>query len=468
MPTSPLRHNLRHCTYDGIMATPLVFLLQPGNFIIAALLVGLFKLPPATYGLIASLPFWGNFAQAFLMPVVNRAYSPKAVSVASSFLQALCWGTMAVMLSFLPAEKPELSGTWFVTLFAVSAAVTSLTGVSWMSWVQEWVPVRLRGKYFGLRNRVLQITQIVFLVASGWIVTRFAGTITAFQIILGGAAALRIGSVLFQREIHAESTVSDRAESRIPWRDQISTLLATPAYRWLMAYGAAWGFATSTFGPFYAVFMYEELGLTVQNVSTLVILSCIGGALSAPAWGALADRFGNKPVMLFCMIAWQTQNFMWYTLTPSNSWLLYGMWTYGGIMASGFVLSMFNLQLKIIPPQAKTLAISANLAVTSLVTAMGPIIGGEILQHFLRNGENAALDVYHRAFLMLPVAALLACLLLTRVHERAASPLSSVVGAMRNIRTLGGVFGMSILVDYVFIKNPRPAKPRIDTPGGQA
>lgn len=468
MPTSTLRHNLRHCTYDGIMATPLVFLLQPGNFIIAALLVGLFKLPPATYGLIASLPFWGNFAQAFLMPVVNRAYSPKAVSVASSFLQALCWGTMAVMLSFLPTDKPELSGTWFVTLFGVSAAVTSLTGVSWTSWVQEWVPVRLRGKYFGRRNRLLQVSQIVFLVACGWIVARFTGTITAFQIILGGAAALRIGSVFFQRKIHAESTVSDRAESRIPWRDQISTLLATPAYRWLIAYGAAWGFATSTFGPFYAVFMYEELGLTVQNVSMLVILSCIGGALSAPAWGALADRFGNKPVMLFCMIAWQTQNFLWALLTPDNSWLLYGMWTYGGIMASGFVLSMFNLQLKIIPPQAKTLAISANLAITSLVTAMGPIIGGGVLQHFLRDSENTPLDVYHRAFIVLPVAALLACFFLTRVHERSASSLSSVVGAMRNIRTLGGVFGMSILVDYVFIKNPRAEKKHPDVPGGQA
>lgn len=459
MSTSTLRHDLRQCTYDGIAATPIVYLLQPGNFIIAALLVELFRLPPAVYGLIASLPFWGNFAQAFLMPLVNRAYSPKAVSVASSFLQALCWGTMAAMLSFLPTDKPELSGHWFVTLFAVSAAVTSLTGVSWMSWVQEWVPVRLRGKYFGRRNRLLQVAQIAFLVLSGWIIGRFAGAIVAYQIVLGGAALLRIVSVLYQRNIHAESTVSDRAESRVPWRDQVRTLIDSRAFRWLIAYGAAWGFATSTFGPFYAVFMYKELGFTVQNVSALVILASVGGAVSAPAWGALADRFGNKPVMLFCMIAWQVQNFLWCALTPENSWMLYGMWTYGGIVASGFVLSMFNLQLKIIPPQAKTLAISANLAITSLVTAMGPIIGGTVLQHLLRDGQMPALEVYHRVFLVLPVLALLACLLLTRVHERAASPLSSVVGAMRNIRTLGGVFGLSILVDYVFIK-PQPASRR--------
>ena len=96
MSTSSLRHNLRQCTYDGLVATPIVYLLQPGNFIIAALLVELFHLPPTTYGLIASLPFWGNFAQAFLMPLVNRAYSPKAVSVASSSLQVLCWAAMAM------------------------------------------------------------------------------------------------------------------------------------------------------------------------------------------------------------------------------------------------------------------------------------------------------------------------------------------------------------------------------------
>lgn len=457
MSTSPLRHNLRQCTYDGLAATPIVYLLQPGNFIIAALLVELFHLSPATYGLIASLPFWGNFAQAFLMPLVNRAYSPKAVSVASSSLQILCWAAMAVMLSFLPVDKPEISGRWFVTLFTLSAAVTALTGVSWMSWVQEWVPLRLRGKYFGVRNRLLQVSQIIFLMLSGWLIGRLGNSVAAFQVVLGSAVVLRIASVLFQRRIQAESTVNDRMEVRLSWRRQLAALRETKPFLALIAYGSAWGLAASTFGPFYTVFMYKVLGLSVQSVGALVILASVGGAVSAPAWGALADRFGNKPVMLFCMIAWQIQNYLWCILAPENHWLLYGMWVYGGVMAAGFMLSLFNLQLKIIPPQAKTLAISVNLAVTSLVTAMGPILGGKILERLL-GGGGAPLEIYHRVFLVTPTLGLLACLLLTRVHERAASPLSSVVGAMRNIRTLGGVFGLGILVDYVFVKPQRPAR----------
>lgn len=467
MSTSTLRHNLRQCTYDGLAATPMVYLLQPGNFIIAALLAGIFQLPPATYGLIASLPFWGNFAQAFLMPVVNRAYSPKAVSVASSSLQLLCWAVMAVMLSFLPTDNPGLSGRWFVTLFAISAAVTSLTGVSWMSWVQEWVPIRLRGKYFGVRNRLLQISQMVFVVFAGWLIGSEHASIHSFQILIGCAVALRIVSVFFQRRIHAEMPVTDRPEVKLGWKDQLVLLSQTRPFLWLVGYGCAWGLAASLFGPFYTVFMYKVVNMTVQDVGVLVILASIGGALSAPAWGALADRFGNKPIMLFCMISWQLQNYLWCLIRPDNTWLLHGMWVWGGIMGAGFMLSLFNLQLKIIPPQAKTLAISVNLAITSLVTATGPIIGGKLLGNLLAEG-GAALEVYHRIFLVMPTAALLACLLLTRVHETAAGSLASVVGAMRNIRTLGGVFGMSILVDYVFIKNPRSGKTRRPPRTGQA
>ncbi|MFA6961607.1 MAG: MFS transporter [Opitutaceae bacterium] len=459
MSNTSLRHNLRQCTYDGIAATPIVYLLQPGNFIIAALLVELFHLPPATYGVIASLPFWGNFAQAFLMPVVSRAYSPKAVSIASSSLQLLCWAVMAVMLSFLPADKPELSGHWFVTLFALSAAVTSLTGVSWMSWVQDWVPLRLRGKYFGLRNRLLQVSQITFLVLSGWLIGELGGTVLAFQIVLGSAVILRGVSVFFQNRIKAERPLDDSPDVKVPWREQLNILRNTKPFIWFVAYGSAWGFAASTFGPFYAIFMYKELGMSVGDVSTLVILGSIGGAVSAPAWGALADRFGNKPVMLFCMIAWQLQNYFWCVLTPDNRWMLYGMWSYGGVMSAGFVLSLFNLQLKIIPPQAKTLSISVNLALTSLVTAMGPIVGGAILGRLL-SGGSAPLAIYHQVFLVTPTVGLLACLILVRVRENASSPLASVVGAMRNIRTLGGVFGMNILVDYIFIRPQKtPRKP---------
>lgn len=451
--TSQLHRNLRLCTWDGLTATPLVYLLQPGNFVIAALLTGLYQLPPVTYGLIVSLPFWGNFAQAFLMPFMDRIFAAKTVTLIFCSFQVICWGALAVALSFLPTDAPAISGPWFIALFTVSAAVTAFTGVSWISWIQEWVPRRLRGKYFGTRNRLMQLAQVVFIVSVGELINRQSGSVRAFQFLLGASALLRAISVLLQHRMRTHSETV-HTEARAPWKEQLNVLLGTPAFLWFIGYGAAWGFAANCFGPFYAVFMYNELAWTLKDVSVLVILASVGGALSYPAWGALADRFGNKPVMLFCMIAWQLQNFLWCFLRPDNDWMLYGMWSFGGMMAAGFTLGLFNIQLKLIPAKAKTLAISVNLAFTSLVTAIAPVVGGMILGRFL-TADGDALRTYHLVFLLQPILALLACLLLVRVHENAASPLASVVGAMRNIRTLSGMFGLGFLANYIFVKTPR-------------
>jgi hypothetical protein len=66
--------------------------------------------------------------------------------------------------------------------------------------------------------------------------------------------------------------------------------------------------------------------------------------------------------------------------------------------------------------------------------------------------------VYHVCFVLQPVLALAGCTLLLRVHEPQASSLTMVFGAMRNIRTLSGVLGLSFLVNYVFYRQPAPAR----------
>jgi hypothetical protein len=97
------------------------------------------------------------------------------------------------------------------------------------------------------------------------------------------------------------------------------------------------------------------------------------------------------------------------------------------------------------------MAIGLNLAVTSIVAAISPIIGGQALAWGISQGYSP-LSVYHVAFLVQPVFSALSCLFLIKIKEPAASELRTVVGAMRNIRTLSGVLGLSFLVNYLFVK----------------
>ena len=461
---SSLLRNLRLSTTDGITAAPICYLILPGNFIVAALLVGCFKLSPAVYGVIGSMPYWGNFAQGLVLPLLNRRLSPKVAAIWPAVAQVVCWAGLTVALGFLPEDRPETSGGWFLGFFAVSAVVSALASVGWIAWIQEWVPARLRHGYFGLRNRLLQVAQIAFLLVVAWLLWSAGGTVRVFQVIFGGAVFLRVFSIWAQASTQAGAGVAAGAGAgALPWREQLAAIGRTGAFKWFIAYGAVWGFAANFFGPFYPVFMMEQLGRSAGNVSFFIALTSVGGALSYQAWGALGNRFGNKPVMLFAMIAWQVSNFSWAFLTPRNSWLLYGMYVFGGIMNAGFTLSLFNIQLKLIPPAAKALAISLNLAVTALATAVAPILGGRILQTMLANaaagageaGAMSPLAVYHTLVLVQPVLGLLACLLLVRVREVNAHPLASVVGAMRNIRTLSAMLGLGFFVNHIFYRQPK-------------
>ena len=197
--------------------------------------------------------------------------------------------------------------------------------------------------------------------------------------------------------------------------------------------------------------MFEQIGLSAFDVGILSTIAQLTGALSLPAWGLLLDRYGNKSVMVVSMILWQATTWTWTILTPDNSWLLYGMWIGGGATGAGFILGQFTILLRLIPRQAKNLAIGTNLAITSLVAAAAPIIGGNVLTWALGRWSDA-LAVYHTCFLLMPILSLSGCLLLLRVHEPQAQPLTMVFGAMRNIRTLSGVFGLGFLVNHVFYR----------------
>ena len=131
---------------------------------------------------------------------------------------------------------------------------------------------------------------------------------------------------------------------------------------------------------------------------------------------------------------------------------------WNGFTWAGFTLGLFNMLLKLIPPEAKTIAIGLNTAITSIFTAIAPVLSGAAFTYALNRGWDP-MRVYHYAFVLQTVPAFLSCLILLRVQEPKASPLSAVFGAMRNVRTLGAMLGLTFIANYVFVKparkNPR-------------
>lgn len=435
------------------MAMPLVTMSLPVNVFMTALVAKAYPMPKVMIGLISAMPFVGNFLQIFVASLLSRWKPPKTLTVMAASCHLVSWIVFGLLLPWVPRDDLGLAAKIFVGWFLISSCFAAIAGVSWNAWIQEWVPSRLRGKYFGRRNGTLQVSTLTFMLVSGWVLARWDYSIVAFQMIVAGAVFLRVFSLRWQWQSPTRP-LPQALSPQLPIREQLRVVLASRSLLVFIAFGAIWSFAANCFGPFYHVFMFEQLNFTALDVGIFLTLSQLGGALSLPSWGRLLDRFGNKSVMTFSLILWQAQYLAWCFITPENDIWLYVMWTWAGMTSAGFVLGQFTILLRLIPVQAKSLAIGVNLAATSFVAAIAPIIGGWILTSAIAKTDNA-FTVYHWCFLVQPVLALLGCFLLLRVHEPQASPLTMVFGAMRNIRTLSGVLGLDFLVNYVFY---RPTK----------
>ena len=450
---SVLRQALTLCIIDGVASSPLCYLWLPGNFIVAALLTESFHLSEASYGLIVSLPFLANFLQIFLTPPLAHHFSAKSVTLVAAWGNAAGWLAMTVALSFLPRGDPDASTPVFLAFFLGFSLLASVNGVAWNSWTQEWSPERLRGKYFGFRNGLIQAATVLFLVLVWGTLRLFQGSLLALQGVLLFAVALRAWSIIAQHRLKSAAPAAGSA-SPLSWQEQLQTIRRSRSLVMFIAFGAIWGFAYNSLGPFYPVFMYKQLGLSLAHVCLFIIFNTVGAAVTMPTWGRLLDRLGNKSVMAAAILLWQAQFLVWVFLDRDNTWLLYIIWVWNGFTWAGFTLGLFNMLLKLIPPEAKTIAIGINTAVTSMVTAVAPIVSGAAITYALDHGWDA-MRVYHYAFLLQTVPAFVSCLILLRVREPKASPLSAVFGAMRNIRTLGAMLGLTFIANYVFVKPAR-------------
>jgi MFS family permease len=446
--------NLRLSSADGIAAVPIVTMSLPVNLFLTALVTKAIPLPTSTIGLLTSVPFVANFLHIFAMPALSRWRPPRVLTIVTGWLHLATWVGLGVLLPLLPRNDPVRSGRWLIGWFFLSSLFLAVNSVSWNSWVQEWVPPRLRGKYFGRRNRLLQVSALLFLLCVGWVVGRWNYALPAFEAILAGTVLVRLFSLRCERK-SLTRPLRPAEGATLSVGEQLRIVRGSASFLAFVAFGCVWSFAATCFGPFYQVFMFQEAHLSAFQVGITATLSQLGGALSMPAWGLLLDRYGNKPVMIVSLVLCQIANFFWCFIVPSNSFLLYILWLWAGATSAGFVLGQFTILLRLLPLEAKNLALGFNLAVTSIFAAVAPIAGGYLIE-WAGGRFGDPIVIYHAGFLIQPVLALAGAFLLFRVHEPEASPLSVVVGAMRNIRTLGGVLGLEFLINYFFV----PRRPR--------
>lgn len=444
------RSNLRIGIGEGLLATPWVILSLPAGFIISAMLNVYYGIRPGMFGLIASLPAWANASQILLLPLLAKFFNAREMTLCTGWLNLGLWVMLSAILTFLPEGDALQAGRIFLIFFILSSLSASFVSLGWTAWIRQWVPGNTRGEYFGKRNRYCAIVTLVFLLFSMGLLELYPNNILAYEVILITAAVMRFGSLLWQHRI-VDEFHKDEPLMTANWWQELCEVPRNRTFVAFLLFNAFVNFWINATGPFGAVFIYDQLGMSPAEFAAMNIMATISGAISWPIWGRIGDRYGFLPTIVLGLLLWQGQNYLWCFLAPENSWLLYPMWFWGGFTATGFMLGSFNLILKILPTGAKTTAISLNLAATSVAAGVAPIISGQLLDIAQDSGWDVDL-VYRIGFGLAPTAVLLALPFLKRIEEPEADPrYSSVLGSMRMARQTLQVFGINALANATLI-----------------
>jgi len=432
-----LRHrelllSLKYATIEACFSVPMLNLTMPSFPFVIAFAVMALGWGPGAIGLMAALPHFCNLVQPPLATWMRGRISLFQMMSLSFLLSSAPWGLVAA----LPLLRESQRDAVFAILLTVATLANSLGSVAWSAAIAELVPARLGGSYFGRRNLIFGFWTLLAVVLATWLAERGNNSLFTFGWIFAAAGLGRLIGYLFLTRMKFPPSVMQR-ETSPPDLAEIGEPLRSVNYLKLVAFIGIWGLMLNLGQPFYTVFLLEGLKRSIGDVGLLTALAGLGGLLTLKGWGWLCDRFGSKPVLYVASIGWALTSLVAWSLAGERFfWHLALAYLVVGSTTACFQLCQFNLMLKLAPAN-KAPYVAVFLALTSLLTAAGPLLGGLILRIFpdeLGIFLGQTIRDYHLLIAGSMVGCLLSVHLLDFVREEEAHKPEAVWRTMRRMR----------------------------------
>ncbi|AOY80477.1 MFS transporter [Moorena producens JHB] len=423
IPKGEIRSSLRAANIDGVFSTFFGcvtaevlltnFLLQLGasNFEI---------------GILTGIPLLANFLQPIGAYLSDRSYSRHWFILKTFVPSRLLWlfvlaGIGMFCTGLAPAHHLVLC-TLAINL--ITHIFGALGSPSWASWMAVLVPVRLRGRYFALRNSFNHLTNLLCVPLLGYIVSTWGGgQVQGYGVILILAIIAGILSLLFQffmvdvtpqipskKTAKTDETTGETLESEDqPTPSDYVALLKDTNFLIFVLFFGLWVFSFTLSNPFFNVYLLDNLGLDVGWVTLYTSLMAGASLLTLMYWGKLSDLIGNRPVLMIVVIMLSVIPLLWLGISSPTTlalwvWLPLLFFATGSSVAA-IDLCANNIQVEISPVHKPSTYFAAAAASAGLGGAIGSTFGGFLaeLPHFGGLPTLFALSAALRLATLLPL-----------------------------------------------------------------
>ncbi len=432
-----IRGSLKASTLDGVFAN--IFSNVTGGVLLTNFLLEL-GATPTEIGLLASIPMLANLMQPLGAYLSERTTSRHVYCLWVYSIARLLWVGLAIAIFTVGSRHAAPISLISLTLGIVflSHFLGAIGSAPWLSWMAALVPRALRGRYFSLRNSAATLTNLISVPCMGLLVSRWqGGSIQGFGLVLVlgiGAGFISLWFQNFMIDVNPQTRhsllapprashcppnseldlVEGDLDSAVGWQPPLQSSFWQDAnFLKFLLYFSFWTFSVNLSAPFFNVYMLNDLALDLNQVTVYNSLSAGANLLLLMVWGKLADRVGNRPVLLGVGIVFAVFPLLWLT-TGANS---ISIWVWlpllhliAGATAAAIDLCANNLQLSIAPDHNQSTYFGVVAAFAGVSGALGTTAGGFLAQF----GYGGLLGL----FALSSVLRLGSLLPLVFVHER--------------------------------------------------
>lgn len=374
---------LRWATWDAVFFTLYV------AFTTGAFQIGLARYLGANdlwLGIITSVPSLAGALQILTAYLADISLSRKALVLRYALLSRLPFVVIAA-LPLLSDSLPRLP--LFAGLLILSAVLGSFAGPAFLAWLSDLVPADYRGRYFGKRNMILGLVSAASALPPALFLDqavkyqRFSPAI-AFSVLFG------LGALCLFASWYALKRMPEPPRTPMPHRGLKGLLefyrqpFRTRNFRLLLGFNTFLVFGQMFAGQFFTVYQLEQIKMPYLMVQVAGLIAALFSSLAMPLWGYLADKFGNKPLLMLSLGGVVFLPFLWFLTDPERYvWsvsVIFGIQVFAGFLWAGVGLTQFNLNVAVAPSEQRAVYMGALSAIVALVGGLAALLSGALME----------------------------------------------------------------------------------------
>jgi MFS family permease len=331
-------------------------------------------------GILGALPLGLVGMQLFSAVAMQHFARRKPLWLAVSIIQRMIFLPAALGPWLFPQVSDAVWIWTLITMTAVNHATLHFCTPLWLSWMGDYLPHTGLNSFWGVRYSSQQWTAAAALLANALF---FFGS--AVDVRAAFAAIITLGAILGVTDIllffRVEEPPVTRAETT-GLREALAAPFRQPDYRGFIYFSCFWNLAAMVGAPFISMFLLQHVGMDVFRVLMLWTVSWVGGAILSGQLGQLAERFGQRPVLILCT-AFKSLNMFGLLLCPADPtlafWILAPIFMIDAFLNAGITIANNGFMIKNSPRANRTMFIAAGTGFAGVVGGVASIAAGAAL-----------------------------------------------------------------------------------------